>query len=564
MLLTWHIVQKDLRRLRPWLALLVAAILARYAHFHIPAYAPELNEIRALWNRAELIDGILLGLALFATALTAATLVHEDAVIGDRPFWLTRPVSGARLLAAKTLTFTLTIILLPLALQLGWWLLNRYSLADIAAQFPILFARQAGTAFAAFVFALLTRNLGSFILTTIIGALAVIATHVLVNEWLKFPARTDDYNRERIELIFALLALPACITHQYLTRHTRRTLVLFGGTLLLALGIHAAWTWPLFKKPSRVGALPILASASATTASAGAPESAYHTRRNWSSGGAKPQFEKIPVFAFSLTLDLIPADHFVQILDARFPKDTPLTLNYQNRLTLPRITFPENYTDTTRLLLFHRGGNTAPEISTPVENTLTLALRQPVKFPAIPLSIGSTVSLGPRHLRVIDIRNLNSEKAVTRTFPDGSKVTTRTTYTAQKFALVLEETLPPHLLATDARFAEADNDSFSYYSTEPNEPTLHLGEGHSRHAWFLVSRRDGTTTRADNILVHGSDSVDGVRRRLIRAEFPIRLRETDLADYDLVKVVAPLVGTFTRTITLPATHWTEPASPESR
>ncbi len=556
--LTWHIVLKDLRRLRPWLALLVAATLSRYVYFHVPGYEPNQNDLRALWDRAELIDGILLGLALFATALGAATLVHEDATTGNRTFWLPRPISGARLLAAKTLTFTLTLILLQLALPFGWWLLNGYTLADIAAQFPPLFARQAGTAFAAFVFALLTRNLGSFILSTIIGVLAIVATHILVNEWLKLPSRTDEYNRERIELIFALLALPACIIHQYLTRHTSRTLVLFGGTLLLGLGIHAGWIWPFFEKPARFAALPSLAPAAAPTVSTGVFESTYHTRRN--SGGAKPQFEKIPVFTFPLTLAPIPAGHVVQILDARFPKDTPLTLNYQNRLTLPRITFPEIYTETTRLLLFSYGRSTAPEIDAPVENTLTLALRQPINFPALPLSIGSTASLGPRHLRVINIRNLNSEKAITRTQPDGTKVTTRTTYTAQKFALVLEETRPPHLLATDARFAEADNNDYNFYSREPNETTFHIGEAHSRHAWFLVSRRDGTATRADNILVHGNASVDGVHRRLIRAEFPLRLREENLADYDLVKVIAPMVGTFTRTITLPATRWTAPTS----
>ena len=172
---------------------------------------------------------------------------------------------------------------------------------------------------------------------------------------------------------------------------------------------------------------------------------------------------------------------------------------------------------------------------------------------------GGYLSLVPRYLRITDIQNLNSEKTTTRTRPDGTKVTTRTTYAAQKFALVFEETLPPHLLATHSRFAEADLDAY-YYESDAEEPTNYLGETHSRHAWFLVSRRDGTTTRADNILVHGNVSVDNVRHRLIRAEFPIRLSETDLPDYDLVKVVAPLVGTFTRTITFPATRWTEPAS----
>jgi hypothetical protein len=560
--LIWHIVRKDLRRLLPWLALLIGAMLARYFNFYAPGYVPEHNDLSALWQRAGIINDILLGLSLFATALAAATLVHDDAVIGDRTFWLTRPISGGRLLAAKTLTFTLALVVLPLVIQLGWWLFQRYSFADIAAQFPPMFARQAGTAFAAFCFALLTRNLGSFILTTLITTFAIVAAHgVLVEQWLKLPSRTDDYNRTILELILALAVLPALIVYQYLTRRTRHTLVLFGGLVALCLSIHAAWPWPLFQKTSRLEAMPALTADPATTASINTPVPARHPRRNWSAP-APHQFEKIPVLAFDLTLGPIPSDHVVQIIKASFPKQTPLILQYQHRPSIPRPAFPESYSDTSNLLIFRRGDSSAPEpqITSPIQNTLTLGLRQPQASAGLPLSIDTTASFGPRHLRIVSIRNLNTEKIISARRQDGKVVTTRITASAQKFALILEEIIPSYLLGADRNYSENDDDSY-YYSPDAVEPASHLGEGHSRHAYFLISRRDGTATRADNILVRGKLSADGVRRRLVRTEFPLRLQESDLADYELVKVVAPLVGTFTRTITFPPTPWTAPATP---
>ena len=568
MKLTWHIVRKDFRRLWPWLALLVGAMLARYVNLYVPGFVPEQNDLIALWRRAEIINDILLGLSLFATALAAATLVHEDAVIGDRTFWLTRPISGARLLAAKTLTFTLALLLLPLALQLGWWLFNHYSPADIAAQFPPLFARHAATAFAAFVCALLTRNLGSFLLAAIIGTLAVVYAHVLVNELLKLPSRTDDFNRERVELIAVLLALPACILHQYLTRRTRRTVALFGGTLILGLGIHAAWPWSVFKKPSRFGELPSLAADPGTSASASVPVPAFQPQQIWTSNSSTPQTQNVPAFAFDLTFSPISSGHAVEILAAEFPRNTPVFVAHNQRVTLPRPAFSAEYSLTDRLLILGKKkqaedgstsqtGGRVPEISAPVVNTLTLALRKPetiARLPAIPDTSGS---LGPRQVRIAAVINLHGQSTTTRALPKGVKITHRTDSTQAKTALILDETLPTFLLSAEKNYPESDTDSF--YVTGPD--SLYLGEGHSRHAYFLVSRSDGTILRADNVLIHASLSVDGVRRRLVRAEFFLPLHDADLADYDLVKVVAPLVGTFTRTITFPPTRWTDPASP---
>ena len=87
MSLTWHIVQKDLRRLWPWLTLLVAAILLRYTaaiYFGVlNATAPGIVD---RWNVREIADWTLLAVTLFSTALIAATLVHTDPITGAKAF----------------------------------------------------------------------------------------------------------------------------------------------------------------------------------------------------------------------------------------------------------------------------------------------------------------------------------------------------------------------------------------------------------------------------------------------------------------------------------------------
>jgi hypothetical protein len=553
MKLTWHIVLKDLRRLWPWLAVLVGAMLARYTNFYTPGSAPGNIEPISLYD-AEQIDFVLFGLSLFTTALSAAALVHQDAVTGSRAFWLTRPISGLRLLAAKTLTFTLALLLLPLVVQVGWWLTQNYSLGDITAQIPSMFTRHAGIAFASFCFAFLTRNLGSFILTTLVTSFVIVAAHAfLVDEWLKLPSRADAFNRERLQLIAVLITLPVCVIHQYTTRRTRRTLVMLGATLVLSLAIHAAWPWPLFSKPARFSELPVLAFDPPIRFSIGPLTPSVRTSRVLAVANRQTPPNK-PAFAIALTQSAVPAEYIVQILDARFPRNSGRSLDFRQFTTLPFPAHPEQYTHTGTLSLFAKDSQVDHHLATTLDATLTLALRHLETAARLPLESNACASLGPRGLRIADIRKIHGEET---TSPDRSAARTRNTSLAQKLAILVDETLPTYLLAQDCVHAEADRDSASSLNEFPES----VAENNPRHAYFLVYRRDGSVTRADTIVLRTKLSVDGVRRRLVRAEFPISLTEADHADYELIKIVAPLVGTFTRTITFPPARWTDPTTP---
>jgi hypothetical protein len=557
MLLTWHIVRKDLRRLWPWLALLVGAMLARYANLYAPRFDPERARLAELWNRAEIIDNLFLGLSLLASALIAAALVHQDAVTGDRPFWLTRPISGGRMLASKSLTFALTLLLVPTAIQVGWWLSQHYSIADIAAQFPSIALRQAGVAFAAFCLALLTRNLGAFILTAIVTTLALVVTHaLLIDQWLRLPLRADEFTRLRVELIAAAILLPLLVAHQYLTRNTRRTLFFFGGAVALCLTLYATWSLSLFEKIERP---PALASDPAISATATLPVPDFHRQRTSGGNARKSRTDLVPVFTSQLTLGPIPAGHALQILSTNLTPKRPLVLR-ERQVTLPLPQYPLPYFSTDKLFVFDPSQETPPEIPESFEATFTLALRKPQITVTLPVVVDAAGSYGPHRVRIAATKNIRGVTRSMYAFPDGSKGSVEEGATEKRFALMLDEIRPFFLLSTDSAYAEHDFDA--YYYRDPG--SLYGGEGGSRHAYFLVSRHDGSALPADNIYVDRTLSVDGVRRRMIRVEFPTHLEESQLAGYDLVKVIAPLVGTFTRTIRFPASRWTEPPAPESR
>ena len=106
-----HIFRKDVRHL--WPSILIVMVLAGlHAVFDVlswPVYFPETNRTNAI---ASLL-GILLPLGLW---FLIAQSIFEEALPGDRQFWLTRPYRWGNLLTAKIL-FVLLFGSVPLFLS---------------------------------------------------------------------------------------------------------------------------------------------------------------------------------------------------------------------------------------------------------------------------------------------------------------------------------------------------------------------------------------------------------------------------------------------------------------
>ena len=107
MKLVWHIARKDFRSLwiymAGWLSLviLMRVLVGIGPHLAGKATAP-LFLFSTIWPV----------LKLFLLALIISRLLQNDSSVGSTAFWLSRPVSGGRLLVSKSL-FLVTTLILP-------------------------------------------------------------------------------------------------------------------------------------------------------------------------------------------------------------------------------------------------------------------------------------------------------------------------------------------------------------------------------------------------------------------------------------------------------------------
>src|SRR2546423_379720 len=122
MRLTWHIIAKDLRRLRVPLAIWVLLMLAEHVFYALIGgmwTAPNLEWLNRIQGGSELWLRIFL-LPMFAYFLIGA-LLYEDPLVATDPFWITRPISGRQLMTAKITGALLFFLVLPLVIKAAWW-----------------------------------------------------------------------------------------------------------------------------------------------------------------------------------------------------------------------------------------------------------------------------------------------------------------------------------------------------------------------------------------------------------------------------------------------------------
>ena len=221
-----HIVRKDLRRLAIplglWLGLIAgkAAALVVYAGGDLPWPGESFGLAVTYANWMEAAVGMVL----------ATWLVFEDNPCDPRTFWMTRPVSGRRLLAAKLAGSALLLTALPLLLLLPAWLAAGFGAREIvlaAASWAVL---QGTLTVLALTFAAVSANASQ----TILG-LAAFALLLAVGFWLewRFPGNWSG--------LACVLALTAALVLglQYFGRRRRASVAcLAAGLGLVALGVE--------------------------------------------------------------------------------------------------------------------------------------------------------------------------------------------------------------------------------------------------------------------------------------------------------------------------------------
>ena len=174
---TFHIIGKDLRDLRLllplagwWIVSVLQPLLISVSP-RLPSSPPAIEMMSGVFlgGLAWLLAALDLGLLV----LIVSQLVQRDSTVGATAFWLSRPISGARLLAGKSLFLLLAVILPTVAVQFLMLLFNGVTLYDAVRSAPQIFVLQMLVLSALMMLACLTPNLSRMLFLGVIAAVGL-------------------------------------------------------------------------------------------------------------------------------------------------------------------------------------------------------------------------------------------------------------------------------------------------------------------------------------------------------------------------------------------------------
>lgn len=270
--LTLNMVGKDFRRLHllfplvGWWGLVILqgfliATFARLPHYPPPAdMMLEVSITLLAWLVALLKIGLLV--------LVVSQFVQQDSTVGSTAFWLSRPISGKRLLAGKSLFLALTVILPAFLTEVLLLLLHGVTLYDTVRSIPQILLFQCLVLALLMMLAALTRNLPRLIFVGILAVVGVVLVQYIFSVFLRWldpyviqpqqnaliqtiaavvrRNRWDDslyYSGLIGFLLFLLVVALVVVCHQYLTRRTKRSMILASSVFPGVLVFMTFWTW---------------------------------------------------------------------------------------------------------------------------------------------------------------------------------------------------------------------------------------------------------------------------------------------------------------------------------
>lgn len=187
----------------------------------------------------------LLGLfEILAWWYLIAVVIHEEAVPGNRQYWLTRPISRQALLAAKVI-FMLVFLCLPLLLgQVASLVLRgRSPVAYLPEILVIQLFFLAKVVLPAVALASITAGLVEFVWTPLAALAGLYVTGIPLVLWLLPRSELDwgglEWFRTTVVAVLALAASAAILLVQYVRRQTRLSRGILAAALLI--GVFLAW-----------------------------------------------------------------------------------------------------------------------------------------------------------------------------------------------------------------------------------------------------------------------------------------------------------------------------------
>jgi hypothetical protein len=248
-----HVMGKDLRRLRAWLAVWIGLLFLKFGvGFYLVLWSDQESSgaLRRLFNNWASGMQALTVLDVALTFLIATLLVHEDSVLGSNRFWMTKPLSGKRLLGAKALGAVAFLGLPPVILSLPWWVLCGFRLPQMALAATQTLVIQMAVVGLAMAVATLADTLARVVIWTIVGILTLGGGSVLWGA-LVLANRASVPTRFVAEAVVLAVTLTSVIAAQFLTRRLRLSFTLLAGGIALEAGILAFWPWVLIQPSTR-------------------------------------------------------------------------------------------------------------------------------------------------------------------------------------------------------------------------------------------------------------------------------------------------------------------------
>lgn len=247
MSLILHIVRKDFLRLRGRIALWATVLAAKVVHgFALLAG----DGSGALVASGQQTAVILAGLDVAVCVVLAVMLVQEDLLVGTRADWLTRPVSGGRLLAAKLTGAVLLFGVLPVVVWLPWWLHCGYGAEQMAWAAVETLGWQLLFIAPAMMMAALTDSLGRFFLWSIV----LVGVGIMGSAWVSNALVWTALGLARPEVGMAMAfiavvmgAVTATAGHYLWRRHVLSLgagAIGVGAALVAGLIVALAWDEP--------------------------------------------------------------------------------------------------------------------------------------------------------------------------------------------------------------------------------------------------------------------------------------------------------------------------------
>ncbi|RPI28685.1 MAG: hypothetical protein EHM61_04265 [Acidobacteria bacterium] len=242
MSLAVHIFKKDIRHLRlllaAWLAvLIVQSFLAVFAYT-----SPTTDRVLS-----GLLDSssLLLPLLQFVLVLAIVPLVIQDEpLVGTTAFWFTRPVSRTTLLAAKSLFILLILILLPTVIDLFSLVAHGVIPRHLAAATPGILLEKTSAVLPLWVIAALTVSFARFAIVgglSFVGFILIAAgmftAKLLISEDLENNMVAEGQTTGVLSALIPILLAASVVSNQYLTRKTRRSVVILLSALFVLLVI---------------------------------------------------------------------------------------------------------------------------------------------------------------------------------------------------------------------------------------------------------------------------------------------------------------------------------------